>query len=116
MLISAMRVNDTIEMYVINNHAYSSTPNTNKTANTPSLSDANNNNNNNNNLITGKRTKLVLKNDVLDKNTKINPLNAVKQQTINTSYPNLHDPSKHLSHIFSRSLSGSVPVLSTGFN
>ncbi len=116
MLISSMRTDDTIEMHVINNHVYSSTPDTNKTANTPSLSNDNHNNNNNNNLISAKRPTAVLGNDFLDKNNKISPLNTLKQQTINTSFPNLHEPSKYLRHISGRNLSGSVPALSTGLN
>ncbi len=113
MLISAMRIHDTIEMSVLNTRTYPSTPNTSKTTNTPSLS---NTNNNNNNLITGKRTSTVSGNEFSDKNNKINSFDAVKQETVNTSHPDLHDSSKYLNYISRRGLSGSVPLLSTGFN
>ena len=111
-----MRMKDTIEIYVINNHVYSSTPDTSKTSNTRSLINGNNNNNNNNNLITAKQTAASLRDDVSDKSSKIAPLNTRKQQTINTSYPNLFDPSKHVSRISDRGLTRSVPALSTGLH
>jgi hypothetical protein len=92
MLFSAMETHDTIEMCVINRHLndfYQSKIDTNKFTTT-----------------TG-----VLGEDLSYENS---PINILKQQTINTSYPNLHDQSKHLNNITIRNLSGSVPALSTG--
>ncbi len=92
MLFSAMETHDTIEMCVINRHSndfYQSKINTNKFTTT-----------------TG-----VLGEDLSYENS---PINTLKQQTINTSYPNLHDQSQHLNNITIRNLSGSVPALSTG--
>jgi len=118
MLISAMRINDTIEMYVINNHVYSSTMDTNKGTNISSLLNGNNNNNNNNNnnLINEIHTKSVLSDDLKDKNTKMSVSNRLNQQTMNTNYPDLHDRLKYLNNISDRDLNGSVPTLSTGLN
>ncbi len=103
MLISSMQTNDTIEMCVIDNHISLSRNGTNNHIL------LNNNNNNNNNLIAAKHKS----NDLSAKNS---PLIGLKQQTINTSYPDLYDRSKFLSNISNRGLSGSVPILSTGLN
>lgn len=107
MLISAMQTNDTIDMYVI-----SPTIDINKGTHNHSLL----NNNNNNNLIITKDMTGFLGDNLSVKNNHINSFNDAKQQTINTSYPDLYDKSKYLATMPDRGLSGSVPTLSTGLN
>jgi hypothetical protein len=111
MLISAMRENDTIEMYVIDSHVYSLTTDTNK-----GILNGNNNNNNNNNSITSKHITSVLSDDLSIKNTRTSSINRLDHQTLSTSYSDLYDRSKYLNNISDRSFSGSIPILSTGRN
>ncbi|CAF3670009.1 unnamed protein product [Rotaria sordida] len=113
-LMSAMQTHNTIEICVINsclNDIYLSSIDTNKGANINSLLNSNNtNNNNNNNLMIATRMTAVSSNDLSDKNHTI----GLNQQTMNTTYLNLHGQSKNSNKITDRSLYGSLPTLTTG--
>jgi hypothetical protein len=120
MLVSAMRINDTIEMRVIDGRsrdAYPSTTNADNQINSNSLL----NSNNNNNTITAssihsQRTTAVSGDDLSDINSSISPFDSLNQQKITTSYPNLPGQLRQLDRITNRALSGSVPALATGIN
>ena len=112
MLISAMRMNNSIELSVVNNHFYSSTAGSIKDKTTPNLSNLNNNNNNN--FITSKRMADLFENTFLGENNKPNSSDIPKQHTVETADPQLRHPLKQLNHISDRNFSRSVPALSTG--
>lgn len=111
MLIAAMRINDTVELSVVNNHLYSSATGSIKDKTTPNLSNKNKNNNNNH-FITSKRMAQLFENTFLGENHKPNPSDVPKQQTMDIADP----PLKQLNHISDRNFSRSVPALSTGWN
>lgn len=111
MLISAMRMNDSIEMSVVNNHLYSSAMDSIKGKLTPNLININNNNNN-----TAKHMTELLENSFFKENIKTNPVDVEQQPTTKTDESQLRHPLKHLNHLSDRDFSRSVPALSTGKN
>lgn len=111
MLISAMRMNDSIEMSVVNNHLYSSTMDSIKGKITPNLSNMNNNNNN-----TAKHMTELLETSFFKENIKSNSLDIEQQSTTKIDESHLRPPLKHLNHLSDRDFSRSVPALSTGKN
>ena len=114
MLIAAMRINDAIELSVINNHLYSSAADSIKGKITPNSS--NMNNNNNNNFITAKHMTDVLENSFLKETNKSNPLDVQQQSTAKTIGSPFRHPLKELTQLPDRNFSRSVPALSTGEN
>lgn len=120
MLVSAMRVNDTIEMCVIDGtsrNGYSSNVDIEKQTNRNNLLNSNNNNNNTHvPTVNHSQNGGVSSDDLSDINSSNSPFDSLNQQKITTSYPNLPGQLKNLDYITNRALSGSVPALSTGIS
>jgi hypothetical protein len=118
MLVSAMRINDIIEMRVIDGRSrdvYPSKSDVDKQTNSNGLLNSNNNNNTTTISTThSQRTTAVLTDDISDLNSSISPFDSLNQQKIATSYPNLPGQLKQYDNFTNRALSGSVPALATG--
>jgi len=121
MLVSAMRINESIEMRVSDGRSrdvYPSKIDVDKQTDPSSLLNTNNNNNTTitTTTIYSQRTTAISGDDLSDINSSISPFDSFNQQKIATSYPNLPGQLRQFDTVTNRGLSGSVPVLATGRN
>ena len=120
MLVSAMRVNDSIEMRVIDGRsrdAYAAALDPEKQPHTNGQLNTNNNNNNHLHQSSSpmQPERLAASHDELsESHSSNNPFDIANQHRIATSYSNLPAQLKPFDTSNNRHLSGSVPALATG--